>query len=174
MWSDRPRRLFHVSDIAGIERFAPRPGGAGDPAVWAIEERLLPNYLLPRDCPRVTFYATPESEPRDVVRFLAGATHVVAVEESWVDRIATARLYLYEMPQAPFRLTDAIAGYYTANEVVEPLSVVSLESPVFAIGSRGSALRVLPGLWELHDQIAASSLAFSMIRMRNASPRQES
>lgn len=34
-----------------------------------------------------------------------------------------------------------------------------------------SAFRALPSLWELHDAVAASTLVFSMIRMRNAEPR---
>ena len=53
-------RLYHVSDQPGIPLFEPRPVRAGHPrgdlppVVWAVGERLLHNYLLPRDCPRVT------------------------------------------------------------------------------------------------------------------------
>ena len=53
-------RLFHVSEQANIGEFVPRCPARGDldPAValvWAIDEARLPNYLTPRDCPRVTY-----------------------------------------------------------------------------------------------------------------------
>ena len=52
-------RLFHVSDDPQISNFEPRlikdPNlGPNGKMVFAINERMLPNYLLPRDCPRVT------------------------------------------------------------------------------------------------------------------------
>ena len=56
-------RLYHVSDRPDIALLEPRavrphhPLQDMPPVVWAIGERLLHNYLLPRDCPRVTFYA---------------------------------------------------------------------------------------------------------------------
>jgi hypothetical protein len=53
-------RLFHVSEQANIGRFDPRPSEfASVPVVWAIDDARLRNYLVPRDCPRVTFYAGP-------------------------------------------------------------------------------------------------------------------
>jgi len=58
--------LYHVSEYSHIERFEPRPppcSGVGpvESVVWAIDEEHLHNYLLPRDCPRVTFYALPSA-----------------------------------------------------------------------------------------------------------------
>ncbi len=86
------RRLFHVSDRPGITRFEPRPAGPQNPGivdrpvVWTIDERLLHNYLLPRDCPRVTFYARPDSDAADVARFFGhtAARYVVAIETGWL------------------------------------------------------------------------------------------
>ena len=37
--------------------------------------------------------------------------------------------------------------------------------------ARGVELRVLSSLWPLRDAVVASSLGFSIIRMRNAQPR---
>ena len=56
--------LFHVSARPGITRFEPRPPPPGNTThtgrmVWAVGQRLLHNYLVPRDCPRVTFYTGP-------------------------------------------------------------------------------------------------------------------
>ena len=111
-------RLFHVSDRAGIARFEPRPpptldAGVTDEVVWAIEARLLANYLLPRDCPRVTFHATATTTADDVARFFpAGAPrHVVAIEQAWAERVRNAVLKLYDFPTATFTLADVTAAY---------------------------------------------------------------
>lgn len=52
-------RLFHVSEESNIEVFNPRTPTRNDldknvGLVWAIDEERLPNFLTPRDCPRVT------------------------------------------------------------------------------------------------------------------------
>lgn len=57
------KRLFHISEEPGIKMFVPRPSpshfdGITGNVVFAISESLLHNYLLPRDCPRVTYYAS--------------------------------------------------------------------------------------------------------------------
>lgn len=53
-------RLFHVSEEANIEVFNPRIPARKDldqsvGLVWAIDEKRLPNFLTPRDCPRVAY-----------------------------------------------------------------------------------------------------------------------
>ena len=54
-------RLFHVSEEGNIGVFHPRlplrkdlPADVG--LVWAIDEKHLPNFLTPRNCPRVCFH----------------------------------------------------------------------------------------------------------------------
>jgi len=160
--------LFHVSETAGIRRFEPRASEAYGDVVWAIGERLLQNYLLPRDCPRVTFYADFDSTDEDVARFLGDAEHVVAVERAWLERIYSTALFLYEFDPASFEEVDEIAAYYVSRSPVVPIHESSERYLVSAIESHGSEFRTLPSLWELHDAVAASTLAFSMIRMRNA------
>ena len=50
--------LFHISEESDIARFEPRASEyATGLVVWAIDETRLCNYLLPRECPRVTYYA---------------------------------------------------------------------------------------------------------------------
>lgn len=62
--------LFHISEESGIGRFEPRAAeSSAAPAVWAIDARRLINYLVPRECPRVTYYAGRETSPGDVERF---------------------------------------------------------------------------------------------------------
>ena len=54
--------LFHISEAAGIDRFYTRPSEyTSGPVVSAIDAEHVRNYLLPRDCPRVTFYAGPDT-----------------------------------------------------------------------------------------------------------------
>lgn len=173
-------RLFHASDKAGITLFEPRPPASDHPmgllrpVVWAIAERLLHNYLLPRDCPRVTFYARPDSNPGDVARLLGhtAARFVVAVESGWLAAIREATVYLYEFPTDGFVMVDEGAGYYARESAVAPLSVRRVDDLLGELVARDVELRVTPSLWPLRDAVAASSLQFSFIRMRNARPRE--
>ncbi len=170
--------LFHISDDPNITRFDPRPppsAGSGQTGlmVWAVGERLLHNYLLPRDCPRVTFYAAPTSAPEDVERLLgtSNATYVVAIESCWLSAVRAGRLYKYALPPATFAPVDEGAGYYISREPVVPLAVAPIDDILGALLARDVELRVMPSLWKLHDTIAASTLQFSIIRLRNALPR---
>ena len=170
--------LFHISDVPDIARFDPRPapspnsGLEGD-AVWAIDGAHLHNYLLPRDCPRVTFYAGPDSLPEDVERLLGttSAAFVVAIESGWLPRVLRHRLYRYELPGDTFSRFDAGAGYYISREPVVPRSVSVIDDLLGALLERDVELRVLPSLWKLRDAVVDSTLQFSIIRMRNALPR---
>ena len=168
--------LFHVSEEPGIGRFEPRAapetsGRVGEKLVWAVDEARLHSYLLPRDCPRVTFYARPDSDLYDVTCLLGAAVFVVAIEAAWLERALTTPLYRYAFAPASFVVDDAGAGYYVSTEAVEPLSVTRVDNPVRALLERGVELRVLPSLWHLRAAVVASSLQFSVIRMRNAQPR---
>jgi hypothetical protein len=175
-------RLFHVSDRPEIVRFDPRPAPSTNPAapagqiVWAIDEEHLPNYLLPRDCPRVTFHALPTSDPADVERLLAGtsAARVIAIESGWLERVRSGRLYLYELPPDSFALEDPGAGYYLSRAPVAPGRVTVLDDLLAELAGRDVELRVMPSLHRLRDAVVASTLQFSIIRWRNARPRSSS
>ena len=88
-----------------------------------------------------------------------------------MERIRAATLYRYEMPPAPFRLIDEGAGYWVADESVTPLGMTRIDDLPGAIAAAGATLVALPSLWDFHDAVKASSLTFSMIRMRNAMTR---
>ena len=165
--------LYHLSDDPGIVRFDPRPSAyVAEPVVWAVTRARAVNYLTPRDCPRVCFRAGPETRPADIERFLGTDTVVVAIEAAWLDRLRAGRLHRYSLPPDGFVLQDENAGYWVSHEAVTPLSADIVDDLPAAIATEGAALRVLPSLWDLHDGVRASSLAFSMIRMRNAAGRQ--
>lgn len=164
--------LFHVSDVPGIRRFEPRPpregSGVDGDVVWAIDRAHLHNYLLPRDCPRVTFYAGPESAREDVDRLVGagGAKHVVAIEARWLLRLRDERLHLYEFDSETFFLHDPIAGYYLSREPVIPVTERRIDDILETLLAHDIELRVLPSLWELRDAVVNSTLEFSIIRMR--------
>jgi hypothetical protein len=166
-------RIWHVSETAGIARFEPRADAEGRNRVWAIGESRLHNYLLPRDCPRVTFHATATTSPADRARFfsVSATESVVAIERGWLERVRATRLYLYEFARDGFELTDAIAAYWTSERSATPIGCTVVDDPLAELGTRAVELRALSSLWPLRDAVVASTLGFSIIRMRNAQPR---
>jgi hypothetical protein len=166
--------LFHVSEEAGIERFEPRPSlNAPEPVVWAVDGDRLRNYLLPRDCPRVTYSAGPETTAADVERFLGVSPAVIAVEGAWLERLRSCRLYCYQMPPETFTCIDECAGYFVSRIPVVPRQVRVVEDLLAALLGCGAELRFVTNLWPLRDAVVSSTLRFSMIRMRNALPRPQ-
>jgi hypothetical protein len=165
--------LFHVSEEPGIDRFEPRPAENADGlVVWAIDAARLRNYLVPRDCPRVTYYAGRDTTALDVERFLGSSAAVVAIERGWVDRLRSCRLYCYHLPPETFECIDDCAGYFVSRTAVVPACVELMDDQVAELRRRGVELRVVQNLWLLRDAVVASSLQFSIIRMRNALPRE--
>ena len=164
--------LFHVSEEACIERFEPRWSElAGREVVWAIDADRLRNYLLPRDCPRVTYYAGPRTVSADVEKFLGKSKVVVAIESGWFERLRSCRLFCYHFSPDNFECIDECAGYFVSILPVVPARVEVLDDLILELLNRDVELRFIPNLWPLHDAVASSTLEFSMIRMRNAKPR---
>ncbi len=165
--------VFHVSEDRSIERFEPRaPEQGGDPVVWAIDDRRLRNYLLPRECPRVTYYAGRQTTHADVERLLGLSVAVIAIEREWFARVRSCRLYCYHLPPETFECVDACAGYFVSRVPVTPVCVEVVDDPISEMLRRGVELRIVPNLWPLRDAVAESSLQFSFIRMRHALPRR--
>ena len=164
--------LFHISEESGIERFEPRASEyTSGPVVWAIDAGHLRNYLLPRDCPRVTYYAGHETTTTDVERFLGSSPAVVAVESGWLEQLRSCRLYCYHLRSETFECIDECAGYFVSRVPVVPVHIEVFDDPMAELLKLGVELRFLPNLWPLRDAVVASSLQFSIIRMRNARQR---
>lgn len=166
-------RVYHVSETPGITCFDPRADDKGRNLVWAIGESRLHNYLLPRDCPRVTYYATTATTPADRRAFfsVSDAGSVVAIEQAWLPALRSTQLYVYEFAADTFTLEDSIAAYYVSACATMPISTRVVTDPLPELFERDVELRVLSSLWPLRDAVAASSLGFSIIRMRNAKAR---
>jgi hypothetical protein len=169
----RKPRLFHVSETAGIARFEPRPNyrRAGE-MVWAVDEPHLVNFLLPRDCPRITYGRGPETTVQDAARFLGAKRRVVAFEASWLTRVRDATLFVYELPAETFEPELPEAGYWISTASVEPLGVRVEGDLLRALAEAGAEVRVLQDFWPLRDTVAVSSLEFSIIHQDHARPRQ--
>lgn len=168
-------KLFHVSEEPGITRFDPRPSpselpGVTGNVVFAISNRLLHNYLLPRNCPRVTFYQSVDTTTADREKFWGNSTaeFIVIVESGWYQRIKEAKIYVYEFPTEDFTLIDETAGYYVAYKAIVPISVNMEDDCIAALLEKNVELRFTPSLGRLANQVIASSLSYSLIRMRNA------
>ncbi len=166
--------LWHVSEDDSIRAFHPHRSAtalADEELVWAVDTRHLPLFWFPRDCPRGTFWAGPETSAEDEERFLLGAaTRVHATEASWLDKIRHAGVLAYRLPEKAFRPHPEVGGYWVSREPVEPLELVELGDLLARHAEAGIELRVVPSLAPLWSRVIASTLEFSGIRLRNAQP----
>jgi hypothetical protein len=175
---ERPAELYHFSEDPGIRRFAPRiaPTQAmQDEVVWGVDPALQQAFFFPRECPRVCYYAGPETTHADRELFFGHSTasYVAAIEAGWLERLRSTVLYRYVFPPDGFELTDECAGYWVARKAVEPLRIEPVGDLLQAHANAGVELRILPSLWPLYEAVIASTLQFSVIRWRNAAPQPE-
>ncbi len=91
--------------------------------------------------------------------------------EFYRTQLRTCRLYCYHLPPESFECLDECAGYFVSRSCVVPAFAEVFDDSAAELLRRGVELRFVPNLWFLHDAVVASSLQFSMIRMRNALPR---
>ncbi len=167
-------RLFHVSEDPTIEVFHPRLPARADLTptvglVWAIAESHLPNFLTPRDCPRVAYHLAPGTTEEDRLRF--GERYVVAIEGAWVERLRRTTLYLYEFDPAGFTLQDAAAGYYVSTGTEVPRGKHCVTDLPLELARCGVELRVVDSLWDLADAVRGTTLYWSLCRMKHARGR---
>ena len=174
-----PQALFHVSEDSCIAEFRPRPppstdSGVKENVVWAIDHAHLPNYLTPRDCPRVTYGRGPQTTDEDAERFLSGTTgRIVTIEHGWFVPLISTPIYIYVFASGTsWRALPNGSGYFVSEETVRPIDQIRVDRPLQAILAQGSELRVRTNLWNLIDLVVQSSLEFSIIRKRNAQPRR--
>lgn len=166
-------KLFHVSDEGPFTTMSPRPSPPGTPHegqewVWAIDEARLPNYLLPRNCPRVC-WATPQA-PHSLLS--SPAARVIAVEHRWLSRLRQASLKVHRLDSVNFTLLDATAGYWVSEKTTQVRDVSEISDCLIALGRCDVEVRLTASLWPYVDAVVAAKGEFSAIRMRNAGPRQ--
>ncbi|MEG2290374.1 MAG: hypothetical protein RR891_07020 [Clostridium sp.] len=172
-------RLFHVSEENDISIFNPRIPEREDlnksiGLVWAINEACLPNFLTPRNCPRVTYHLGSNTTKEDRVKYFSSSSisHVVIIENKWFEIIRNTSLYLYEFNSDDFELQDEVAGYYVAKTPQIPKSKYVLKDLFSELFSRNIEVRIVDNLWDIGEEIKKTSLNWSICRMRYAKPRQ--
>lgn len=167
--------LYHFSEEPDIQVFRPHvaktAANQNEAWVWAIDEWHSPMYYVPRECPRVCFWAGPTTTLADRERWL---THldprfVMVIEARWLERIRSARVYRYTMPERSFSPAAHDGGHYVSREIVEPIQVEPVGDVLSAIVNAGVELRITPRLGPMWKQIwTSSTLAYSGTRLRNA------
>ena len=166
-------RLYHISETPGIKEFIPKRSLRKQKnLVWAISEDKLHNYLLPRDCPRVTFFPKSGSDPADIKRLIvhSNVKTVIAIEKKWIPIIKKTTLYKYEFNAKDFVLEDECAGYYVSEKIQKPISVTTINNILDELLMYNIELKILSSLWKIREEVIKSSLDFSIIRMHNATP----
>lgn len=171
-------KLYHVSEEKDIGLFIPRKPIREDmkhspPLVWAVNERGLPNFLTPRDCPRVTCHKNENTSEKDITAIFSSESveHLIAVEHAWYEEMKEVRLYIYEFDSEDFYLQDEVAGYYVSEKQQVPIDVRTVEDVFHELAKRNVEVRLLPDLSGLREKIVSSSMNWSMCRMRNAGKR---
>ena len=121
----------------------------------------------------MTFWADETTTPEDRQRFLGlgSAERVHVTENAWLARLRATRLYVYHFDPAPFELYPDPSGFWVARTDVAPLRCEAVGDLLQRHAEAGIELRFTPSLWPLRDAVAASSLQFSIVRLRNAHPR---
>ncbi|WP_144510173.1 DUF6886 family protein [Bacillus sp. FJAT-22090] len=172
-------RLFHVSEESNIEFFLPRIPTRMDldqtkGLIWAINEKCLPNFLTPRNCPRVCYHVGPNTSETDKLTFLSSksTSHVVVIEQKWFEIMQNTNLYLYEFNASEFELLDENAGYFISDKKQFPKNKIEIGNLFTALFSRNIELRLVDNLWDIYDEIQKTTLNWSMCRMGFAQPRK--
>lgn len=171
-------RLFHVSEESDINIFNPRIPDREDMdktigLVWAIDEKRLPNFLTPRNCPRVTYHMGENTSEQDKTCFFSSPDihHVVIIESKWFETMKNTQLFLYEFDTQGFELQDDIAGYYVSKTPQIPIAKYIIDNLFEALFERNVELRIIDNLWDISDRIKQTTLNWSMCRMGFATSR---
>jgi hypothetical protein len=109
---------------------------------------------------------------RDRIIGAGCGTRVHAIEYGWLAALRGTRLFAYRFPAERFRPFGTPPNAHVAVEPVEPLGPPAPVPDLLACHAEaGIQLRVLDNLWPFWDEVIASTLSFSGIRLRNARPR---
>ncbi len=172
-------QLYHVSEEPDIRIFEPRKPKRQDldpdvGLVWALCERTLPNFLTPRNCPRVTYHIGKNTTVNDIENHLpSGISHAVIIEDSWLEQMKKTTLYLYVFESRDFYLQDEVAGYYVSEKTHIPVKKIVVNDLIGELGMRGVILRTAGNLWDISEEIKQTSFNWSNCRMAFAKPREE-
>ena len=169
----RPGEVIHFSEDPAIERFEPHVAVTAQQAeayVWAVDAEHAPSYWFPRDCPRAMAWRRTDSTLADLQLLGPSVSRVHMIEYRWLERVRTTQLWAYRFDARDFGpFGDGYAQ--VATHAVTPIGPVEPVGALLALHAEsGIELRVVQNLWPWWQQVAASTLGFSGIRLRNATP----
>jgi hypothetical protein len=88
------------------------------------------------------------------------------MEPDWLEPMRRARVVAYRMPEQPF--VENEDRFWISTDAVEPLELVELGDLFACHEEAGIPLHTDPDLLGLWNDVIASTLGFSGIRLRNA------
>ncbi len=173
-----PGQVLHFTEDPTITRFVPhvaRTSTLPGAYVWAVDAAQAPSYWFPRQCPRAMAWTVETTTAADRDRIIGAGCgeRVHAIEYGWLDAFLAVELYAYRFPAAAFLPIGEPAPHaMVATEPVEPLGPAEPVGNLLRLHEEsGIQLRVLDNLWRFWDEVIASTVQFSGIRLRNARPR---
>ena len=171
--------MLHFSEDPTITRFVPHVAATtqyADAYVWAVDAARAPAYWFPRQCPRAMAWVGPTTTAADRDRIIGAGCgeRVHAIEYGWLAAMQTVKLFAYRLSGAPFRpIGEPVPHAMVTTEPVEPLGPPEPVGDLLRChADERIQLRLLDNLWSFWDEVIASTLEFSGIRLRNATPRQ--
>ncbi len=173
-----PFALWHFSEDPSLRTFRPHVPAthpAAPPLVWAVDTRHAPMFWFPRDCPRGCIWPCAQTTPADRERFFgqSGADRVHVMEAGWLERMRACTLFAYRLPGEGFRPHDDVGGYWVADRTVTAIQRVAAGDLIDRHAAAGIELRIVPSIWPFWRRVAASTVAYSGLRLRNAAPHPD-
>ena len=172
-------RLFHISEDPKISVFVPKLSPSHlniikAAVVMTVSENHVHNYMLPSECPRISYYAGSDTDSRDIKKFFGVSTpaYIMAVENRWIKKIQSTTLYCYEFDSRHFSLHDESIGHYSSYKTVVPISVKPIYSILDELLKRNLELRFMTTLDKLAMEVRKSTLYPSLIKIRGLEPEK--
>jgi hypothetical protein len=169
-----PGQVLHFSEDPTIERFEPHVAPTSsmrEPYVWAVDALRAPGYWFPRACPRAMAWKGPRTTPADAERIIGAGCgeRVHAIEYGWLKAVMDVRLFAYRLPAELFTPMGDPPHAFVSEVAVEPLGPAEPVSDLLELHEEaGIQLRLLADLWPFWNEVTASTMEFSGIRLRNA------
>jgi hypothetical protein len=174
-----PGQVLHFSEDPAITRFVPHVAATtreAEPYVWAVDAAIAPAYWFPRQCPRALVWVgrTTTAADRDRLIGAGCGERVHVIEYAWLEAMQSVKLFAYRLPAEPFRpFGEPVPHAMVATEPVEPLGPPEPVGDLLRCHADARIqLRLLDNLWTFWDEVIASTIEFSGIRLRNARPRR--
>ncbi len=158
-------KLYHISKNSNIVTFTPRilkrdNLNESKAVVLAIEEKHIPNYLVPKECSRLLYNASPKTTAEDINNFFSSksSSSCIVIEHSSFNILKDTSLYLYEFDPELFYPYDENLGYWTSEVNQVPIKVFEITHPFEELILRNFEIRIIDNLLDLLDKMKNSSL----------------